>query len=78
MTLELAILSEQKTAKIIALLEEERRDNPNLRNRVDEQAAAMAIAADPQAVLDAIKDSEDTVVPVDIREAMPDLGKSLD
>ncbi len=59
LTLELAILGEQKTAKIIALLEEMRRDNPNLRNRIDVEAAAMAVAADPQAVLDAIKESED-------------------
>ncbi len=59
LTLELAILSEQKSAKIIALLEEMRRDSPTLKNRVDEEAAAMAVAADPQAVLDAIKDSED-------------------
>ena len=59
LTLELAILGEQKSAKIIALLEEMRRDNPNLRNRVDEEAAAMSIAADPQAVLDAIKESEE-------------------
>jgi uncharacterized membrane protein len=57
MTLELAIISEQKSAKIIAPLEEMRRDNPMLRNRVDAEAAAMAIAADPQAVLDAIKES---------------------
>ena len=78
LTLELAILSEQKTAKIIALLEEARRDNPNLRNRIDEEAAAMAVAADPHAVLEAIKDSEDTVVPVDLREAMPDLGETSD
>jgi len=35
-----------------------RRDSPTLRNRVDEEATAMAVAADPQAVLDAIKDSE--------------------
>jgi len=40
LTLELAIVSEQKSAKIIALLEEMRRDNPNLRNRVDTEAAA--------------------------------------
>ena len=60
LTLELAILGEQKTAKIIALLEEMRRDNPNLRNRVDHEAAAMAVAADPQAVLDAIKESTET------------------
>ena len=37
-----------------------RRDSPTLRNRVDEEAVAMSIAADPQAVLDAIKDTEDT------------------
>ncbi len=57
LTLELAILSEQKSAKIIALLEEMRHDSPTLHNRVDEEAAAMAVAADPQAVLDAIKDT---------------------
>ena len=57
LTLELAILGEQKSAKIIALLEEMRRDHPLLRNRVDEEAAQMAVAADPQAVLDAIKES---------------------
>lgn len=60
LTLELAILGEQKSAKIIALLEEMRRDSPTLRNRIDEEAAAMAVAADPQAVLDAIKESEET------------------
>ena len=60
LTLELAILSEQKSAKIIALLEEMRRDSPTLRNRVDEEAAAMSVAADPQTVLDAIKETETT------------------
>ena len=60
LTLELAIVSEQKSAKIIALLEEMRRDNPNLKNRIDTEAAAMAVPADPQAVLDAIKESADT------------------
>ena len=59
LTLELAILSEQKTAKIIALLEEMRRDSPTLKNQVDDEAAAMAVAADPQAVLDGIKDTQD-------------------
>ncbi len=38
LTLELAIVGEQKSAKIIALLEEMRRDDPALRNRVDEEA----------------------------------------
>ena len=62
LTLELAILSEQKSAKIIALLEEMRRDSPTLKNRVDEEAAEMAVAADPQAVLDAIKENEEILL----------------
>ncbi len=57
LTLELAIVSETKTAKIIELLEEMRRDSPMLPNRIDEEAAAMAAPADPQSVLDAIKQS---------------------
>ena len=57
LTLELAILSEQKAAKIIELLEEMRRDSPHLRNRVDEQAEAMSTPADPESVLEAIKET---------------------
>jgi uncharacterized membrane protein len=55
MALELAILSEQKLAKIIQLLEESRRDNPLLDNRVDESAAAMALPADPHSLGHVIK-----------------------
>jgi hypothetical protein len=47
-----------KSAKILILVEELRRDRPTLRNRLDAQATAMPIAADPPAVLDAIKGSE--------------------
>jgi len=53
--LEVAIVNETKTAKIIELLEEMRRDNPALPNRTDEEAAAMAEPVDPLSVLDAIK-----------------------
>ncbi len=89
LTLELAILGEQKSAKIIALLEEMRRDSPTLRNRVDEEAAAMAVAADPQAVLDAIKESEDSPLteelmtapsefdPLVVERVRPDPGQPL-
>jgi uncharacterized membrane protein len=52
--LELAILSEQKIAKVIQLLEESRRDNPNIRNRLDAEAETMGQAADTQSVLNAI------------------------
>jgi uncharacterized membrane protein len=55
LTLELAILAEQKTAKTIALLEELRRDLPMLHNRIDREAEAMSAPADPEAVLEAIK-----------------------
>ncbi len=62
LTLELAILSEQKAAKIIELLEELRRDNPHIHDRHDPQAEEMAKPADPQAVLDAIKDTHEEMV----------------
>jgi uncharacterized membrane protein len=57
LTLELAILSEQKSAKIIQLIEEARRDNPLIDDRHDAQATELSIPADPEAVLDAIKDT---------------------
>jgi uncharacterized membrane protein len=57
LTLELALLSEQKTAKLIQLLEEFRRDIPLVENRVDEQAEAMAEPANPEQVLEAIRET---------------------
>ncbi len=59
LTLELAIMTEQKGAKMIALLEEMRRDNPLLVNRVDTEAEEMSTAADPEAVLEAFKEAQD-------------------
>lgn len=47
LTLQIAILSERKVAKVIALLEEQRRENPMLTSRVDEEAEAMAKPVDP-------------------------------
>lgn len=55
LTLELAILSEQKSAKIIQLLEALRRDHPDIADRIDDEAGAMSEPTDPHAVLDAIK-----------------------
>jgi uncharacterized membrane protein len=57
LALELAILSEQKTAKVIQLLEELRRDSPQIHDRVDREAEKLAQPANPQSVLDAIKDT---------------------
>ncbi len=62
LTLELAILGEQKSAKIVQLLEELRRDNPIIPDRIDEEAEALSIPADPQAVLDAIKDAHEEML----------------
>lgn len=50
-TLRLAMLAEQKSAKTIELLEEIRRDNPLLKNRLDTEAHAMAKPADPAELL---------------------------
>jgi uncharacterized membrane protein len=57
LTLELALLTEQKVAKLIDLQEEARRDNPLLANRVDAQAEAMSAPADPEAVLEAFRET---------------------
>lgn len=55
--LQLALFSDRKTAKLIALLEELRRDDPLVRNRADGQAEELTKPADPEAVLEAIRES---------------------
>jgi uncharacterized membrane protein len=57
LNLELAILTAQKTAKVVALLEELRRDSPAVHDRVDELANVMSRPADPQSVIDAINET---------------------
>jgi uncharacterized membrane protein len=52
--LQVNLLAEQKVAKLIALVEELRRDLPNVRNRKDSIAEAMTKAVDPEAVLTAL------------------------
>jgi uncharacterized membrane protein len=53
--LQVNLLAEQKTAKLVALLEELRRDLPSVRDRVDPVAAAMSKAVDPKAVLSVLE-----------------------
>jgi len=48
--LQIALLTDRKTAKIIALLEELRRDLPSVLNRPDAEADALSQATDPHAV----------------------------
>ena len=53
--LQMSLLTEQKIAKLIALVEELRRDMPTVKNRYDAEATAMQQPADPQLVMDAIE-----------------------
>ena len=59
--LQVNLLSEQKLAKLIALLEELRRDMPNVAHRVDPVADAMTKAVDPHVVADALKHTLETL-----------------
>ena len=72
LTLELAITGEQKTAKIIELLEEMRRDNPLITNRTDRQADAMSTPSDPERVLDALRTSHEEEAALDAAAASTD------
>jgi len=55
MELQINLLAEQKTTKIITLLEELRRDMPNVQDRHDEHAATLQAATNPEAVLRAME-----------------------
>lgn len=52
--LKVALLTEQKTAKLIGLVEELRRDLPNVRNRHDSNADELQQAMNPDQVLAAL------------------------
>jgi uncharacterized membrane protein len=71
--LQVNLLAEQKIAKIIALLEELRRDLPNVKNRYDAEAESMQEAADPLAVLNALEETLET-----IEEVMETQNEDLD
>jgi uncharacterized membrane protein len=57
LSLQLNLLSEQKIAKLIALVEELRQDLPNVKNRHDPEAEMMKEAADPHAVIVALEET---------------------
>jgi uncharacterized membrane protein len=59
LNLELVITNEQKTAKVIALLEELRRDMPQVPNRYDPEAATMATPANPEVMLEAMRETQE-------------------
>ena len=58
LTLQMSIVSEQKIAKVIELLEELRRDMPSVRDRTDFRANELSTPADPDAVLEILKERQ--------------------
>lgn len=58
--LQVNLLAEQKIAKLIALVEELRRDLPMVRDRVDLEADAMQRAVDPHEVLEALQKASES------------------
>ena len=73
--LKVTLLTEQKAAKLIDLLEELRRDLPDVRNRHDSDAAALQQSMNPDRVLAALderSEQEDRLKPA--REATEDAG----
>ena len=60
--LKVTLLTEQKAAKLIELLEELRRDLPNVRNRHDPEAAALKQSMNPDLVLAALDERGDSEV----------------
>ena len=57
LSLQVHLMTEQKVAKLIALVEELRRDSPDVIDRHDPEAEVMQQAVDPQAVLDTLEES---------------------
>jgi uncharacterized membrane protein len=56
MALQVALLAEHKASKIIDLIEELRRDMPDVHNRFDREAAEMAVKPDHGTVLEIIEE----------------------
>lgn len=53
--LQISLLSDEKTSKLIAMLDEIRRESPNLMNKTDREAEELAKPADAPSVLNAIE-----------------------
>ena len=57
--LQISLLAEEKASKIIAMLEELRRDTPDIPNKVDAEAEELSHSADTHTVLEAIERKHD-------------------
>lgn len=70
--LKVTLLTEQKTAKLIDLLEELRRDLPNVKNRRDPEAEALQQSMNADAVLEALDE------PIEPEERMKNAPEAKD
>ena len=61
--LQVNLLAEHKVAKLIALVEELRRDLPMVRDRIDREADAMQEAVDPNAMIEALAGASEAEPP---------------
>jgi uncharacterized membrane protein len=68
--LKVTLLTEQKAAKLIDLLEELRRDLPNVKNRHDPEAAALQQSMNPDLVLAAL---DERAVPDEASTTAPEI-----
>ena len=77
--LQMSLLTEQRTAKIIDLLEELRRDLPSVHNRVDLEAEALTRTVDPHEVLAALESKlEETLESPQSEEASRLVAEGMD
>jgi uncharacterized membrane protein len=74
--LKVMLLTEQKAAKVIDLLEELRRDLPNVRNRHDSGASALQQAMGPDGVLAALSEQSANTEPPSANGEAAGIGRS--
>jgi uncharacterized membrane protein len=73
--LQISLAIDQRAAKIISLLEELRRDSPNLRDRVDKEADLLQTALDPHEVVTVLENRLDEAGQETFRSAGDDTEK---
>jgi uncharacterized membrane protein len=71
LTIQLNLVTEQKIAKLIALVEELRTDLPNVKNRNDVEAQEMKQSVDPQAILAVIQQNTSQTLTEDLETKSP-------
>ena len=74
--LQMSLLTEQRTAKIIELLEELRRDLPSVHNRLDPEAEALTKTVDPHEVLATFESRLEETLEETLEEALEETLES--